>query len=104
MKSVGVALVCLLVTLGVGRLTGAAQNSPDHWVCPMHRDVVSDKPGTCPVCRMALVDAALNDMRPYDVVLATDRSEIEAGAPFTLKLTVRHPATGDIVSAFELVH
>ncbi len=25
------------------------------YVCPMHADVVSEKPGTCPKCRMALV-------------------------------------------------
>ncbi len=104
MKFVGVTLVCVLVTVGVVRLKGAAQNSADLWVCPMHQDVVSNTPGTCPVCRMVLVNRAVNDMRPYDVVLATDPSEIKAGVPFTLKLTVRHPATGDIVSAFELAH
>ncbi len=38
-----------------------APKSPDskilvaaQYVCPMHSDVVSDKPGTCPICRMAL--------------------------------------------------
>lgn len=26
------------------------------WVCPMHPDVVRDKPGTCPICGMDLVE------------------------------------------------
>lgn len=27
------------------------------YICPMHPDVISDKPGTCPMCGMALVQA-----------------------------------------------
>jgi hypothetical protein len=26
-----------------------------HYVCPMHEDVTSKKPGTCPKCKMKLV-------------------------------------------------
>jgi len=25
------------------------------WTCPMHQEVISDKPGTCPKCGMELV-------------------------------------------------
>ena len=28
------------------------------YICPMHRDVVSDRPGKCPQCGMALVAAS----------------------------------------------
>ena len=27
------------------------------WVCPMHREIVQDHPGTCPICGMRLVDS-----------------------------------------------
>jgi Heavy metal binding domain len=26
-----------------------------HYVCPMHEDITSKKPGTCPKCKMKLV-------------------------------------------------
>jgi len=26
-----------------------------HYVCPMHEDIASKKPGTCPKCKMKLV-------------------------------------------------
>lgn len=30
----------------------------DHWICVMDPDVLSDEPGTCPVCGMDLVRKA----------------------------------------------
>lgn len=27
------------------------------WICPMHRDVISDEPGECPICSMSLESA-----------------------------------------------
>jgi membrane fusion protein, copper/silver efflux system len=36
----------------------AAQKVPDVYYCPMHPTVTSDKPGSCPICGMALVKRA----------------------------------------------
>ncbi len=32
----------------------AAPTAPIEWTCPMHPQIVRDKPGTCPICGMAL--------------------------------------------------
>jgi Cu(I)/Ag(I) efflux system membrane fusion protein len=34
----------------------------DTWYCPMHPDYVSEKPGNCPICGMALVKTAAGQM------------------------------------------
>src|SRR5437773_2254676 len=36
------------------RLPTAASHSPVRYICPMDPDVVSDRPGACPKCGMAL--------------------------------------------------
>ena len=42
---------------GAGAATRPAtrQHAESTYVCPMHPEVVSDKPGTCPKCKMDLV-------------------------------------------------
>jgi hypothetical protein len=52
---------------------------------------------------MTLVDAS-GDAAPYEVVLETTPALVQPATPFTMTLTVRHPRTGETVSAFELVH
>ena len=48
---------------GVAVTTGAAAE----YVCPMHADVRSTKPGTCPTCRMALERPAATPVRATSV-------------------------------------
>lgn len=38
---------------GHGRTPRAASNATD-WTCPMHPEVISQEPGSCPICGMAL--------------------------------------------------
>lgn len=41
--------------------TTAAQANPVQYTCPMHPEVVSDKPGECPKCGMTLQKTAVKD-------------------------------------------
>ena len=36
-------------------VTGAAEPTHDEYTCPMHPQIVQDKPGSCPICGMDLV-------------------------------------------------
>lgn len=69
MKRVAVLLIVLsLLPLGCGKehekpaatATHVEQAAADVYTCPMHPSIVSDKPGSCPICGMKLVkrDAA----------------------------------------------
>ena len=43
--------------LGLKCTICGAEYKPDHveYVCPMHADVISKEPGSCPICGMDLV-------------------------------------------------
>jgi len=38
----------------------SANLPPLSWTCPMHPDVLEDKKGTCPICKMDLVPVRLD--------------------------------------------
>ena len=37
-----------------------------HYVCPMHEDVTSKKPGKCPKCKMKLEKKKIKEAKPPD--------------------------------------
>ena len=51
----GMYLVVLLATLTSCGHDGDHAENADTYTCPMHPTVVSDRPGSCPVCGMDLV-------------------------------------------------
>lgn len=74
------------------------------YVCPMHADYTSDKPGSCEKCGMALVLGTPFDMRDFRLDVTSTPELPKAGEKATLNFTVVHPGTGEPVTDFELVH
>lgn len=66
----------------------------------MHPDERSDRRGTCPICRMALVRMPAAVFKTYPVDLRV--TPTLAGA--RLRLAVTNPATRQIVRTFSIVH
>src|SRR6185436_305515 len=73
------------------------------YMCPMHPDMTSDKPGTCPRCSMTLVLATPFDMRDYKLEFQTVPPVVKAGVKITLLFKVSHPGSGEPTKKFELV-
>jgi hypothetical protein len=66
-KLLRVSRIPILVMLVVALAAGVPAEQPKQtelppvsFTCPMHPDIIEDKPGTCPVCRMALVPVRLD--------------------------------------------
>lgn len=69
---------------------------PAGFACPMHPDIRSKVPGTCPVCGMALVSSD-PEAGAYDLDVTTSPAPVVAGRPFQLHLTVRDPKARAVV-------
>src|ERR1700722_14762582 len=83
---------------------GSAPDEETAWVCPMHADYTMDVAGKCPRCGMDLVRAAPFDVRDYQLDFHTVPSAVKPGQKAKLFFRFRHPATGEVVKNFEVVH
>ena len=99
-------IVFIAAAVGAQAVTVAASQPPPppSYICPMHPDVVSRVPGTCPRCGMRLAPADPYDAREFLVHLATAPHAPRAGERTRLRLTVREPRTRAIVRDFVEVH
>jgi hypothetical protein len=67
----------------------------DKYTCPMHPEVISDKAGQCPKCKMDLVKAGefkLHDEK-YAMTLTTVPATITTGKPVLFKLVAQFTGT-----------
>jgi Heavy metal binding domain len=78
------------------------QTAPQY-LCPMHPDIASNEPGTCPKCGMTLVPTAL-DAADYRLELTTSPAAVEPGRPARFRFEIFHPVTGAAVREFAVVH
>src|SRR5262245_22814807 len=55
---------------------GTSELPPVSWTCPMHPDVVDDRKGTCPICKMDLTPVRLVSKWtcPVHAVIEEDRT------------------------------
>jgi hypothetical protein len=77
--------------------------APQDYVCPMDKDVRSDKPGFCPRCGMKLVLGIPDDIE-YPLELKIQPPVFRAGQKVQFTFRVADPHTGKTVDHFEIVH
>jgi heavy metal-binding protein len=75
---------------------------PDAFWCPMHPDVRSPGESKCPLCGMALVP--IPPLRPGEYRLDVTLSPRRGGGASRVRLAVREPDSGDVVTRFVDVH
>ena len=77
--------------------------APQDYVCPMDKDVRSDKPGFCPRCGMKLVLGIPDDIE-YPLDLKIHPAAFRAGEKVQLTFRVLDPHNGKMIDHFEVVH
>lgn len=85
----------------------AAVHSGAHlYQCPMHPEVTSDKPGTCPKCGMHLehTDNVAGSGRSFEMKLNATPGALEAGKPVRLAFRPQDKAAPDAPVPLALVH
>lgn len=97
-----------LALLAAGALAWGRQKTIDQaadkdWVCPMHPDYRSDKPGVCPRCGMKLV-LGVPDRIEYPLEISPSPALLRPGMDAVLTLRPIDPRTNGAVKHFELVH
>ena len=101
--SIAIAVSAASLTARPAASTQQSIVLPTH-ACPMHPDVRTTAPGTCPRCGMVLVPIDPLEVRDYPLEVETTPSPIVAGRPFRLRLVVRDPDTNEITKSFATVH
>jgi len=103
---------CLLLSLSSAAAQVTAKPDPNpaitpqgplDYVCPMDKDVRSDKPGICPRCGMKLA-LGIPDEIEYPLELKTTPAAFRAGQKVRLTFRIADPKTGKTVNHFEIVH
>ena len=74
------------------------------FVCPMHPDVRTPTPGSCPRCGMKLILASAESPTAYVLETAVTPTPLKAGRPQRLTLRVRHPESDATIQRFVEVH
>ena len=92
------------IALLVIQVAVAHAQSGSVYVCPMHADVQSDKPGNCSRCGMTLIESRGDDFREFPIAVETMPKPAVAGADMRLRLSVFDPTSGQLVRDFERVH
>src|SRR6202158_5833037 len=101
-------LLALLISMSFGALraqpsAAISPAAPLDYVCPMDKDVRSDKPGVCPRCGMKLVLGIPDDVE-YPLELKIRPPVFQAGEKVQLKFRIADPHSGKTVDNFEVVH